>query len=148
MYLCLCGWGSSNQLPPLASQAAGKTGAPIRCVMSLSYRTGPSNSLPCFRHFLLSTHVRRPVLPQLWAHVGRIQISLSLTCDCPTHTRRMCSVSSWVKLEGVTYNSCLFPGRLSVEHKDRLYVMFQEGERAEEDTCQGATEKRNKGYFT
>lgn len=43
-----------------------------------------------------------------------------------------------VQTETDTYSSRLFPGRLSINDKDWLYVMFQESECTEKESCQWA----------
>lgn len=129
MYLCLCAWESSNQLPPLAFQAAEETRklrsawAALIC-MTLQLCSQLTLPWPSNSFSLLVFRAR-------WPATG-------------LHNRTICLVSSWVILttKGVTYNSCLFPRWLSVEHKDRLYIMFEEGECAEEHTCQGAAEMK------
>lgn len=54
MYLCLCDWGSSNQLPQLASQAAVKTQVSISMGGSHLHNT---TGLFCLYHITLAHQI-------------------------------------------------------------------------------------------
>lgn len=56
-------------------------------------------------------------------------------------------LSQKLYMQVVSYNSLLFPRRLSIKHKDRFYAMFQESECAKEETCEGAGEEKSR-HFT
>lgn len=55
-------------------------------------------------------------------------------------------LSQKLYMQVVSYNSLLFPRRLSIKHKDRFYAMFQESECAKEETCEGAGEEKSRAF--